>query len=237
MKLQPIRPGAVVTHTTARIRGEQSGDLDVRFARTPEAFVSLTWSGILLRFRTANAAQGVLEGFAAARAHLIDVPHSVPPSGDPVENDFAVPTVQLTWERRTPYAVVKRDAYSDQLRRTLHWVDLHMGPITWQVLDRVGYTDTLDLLREAHRVAVATCLDGGRHRADPTKHGYRPPEPVPDKPRRRGATKKPAGADTAALIAKATNPVSGHVIPTAGRQPMAAPDAGNQVHRGPDAGL
>ena len=59
--------------------------------------------------------------------------------------------------------------YIPEQRRTVHWVDLHMGPITWRVTDRVGYDTLMDELRRVHRAAVGVFLDGGRYRRDPSK--------------------------------------------------------------------
>lgn len=135
--------------------------------------MTVVWGGLLLRFLSAAAAATVLEGFAAARTLLMDVDKVAPLSeqGD----DVAVPTIALAWTWPTPYAAVKRQAYSNAQRRTVHWVEVHMGPITWQILDTVGYNAALELLREAHRTAVAVCLDGGKWRADPTKDDYKRP--------------------------------------------------------------
>ncbi|MBF6064718.1 hypothetical protein IU500_24780 [Nocardia terpenica] len=211
------RSGAVVTSTTARIHGVQDGRISVGFARTPEAFVSLAWGGVGMRFLSANAAQGVLEGFAAARAHLMGLDYESPLPPDGADRGYAQSSVLLSWERRTPYAVVKRDAYSQSRQRTVRWVELHMGPVTWQIVDRAGYDSVVGILRDAHRTAVGVCLDGGKYRADPTKDDYRSPDlPPPPEPelgrRRRKTTDKPAsarketsaeGAYTATLIGKA----------------------------------
>ncbi|QIS08831.1 hypothetical protein [Nocardia arthritidis] len=170
------RSGAVVTCTTARIHGIQDGRISASFARTPEAFVSVAWGRIGLRFLTANAAQGVLEGFAAVRAHLIGLEYAAPIPSDGADHEYGQSAVMLTWERRTPYAVVRRDAYSKVHQRTVRWIDLHMGPVTWQIVDRTGYNSVISILKDAHRTAVAVCRDGSKFRADPTKDNYRGPD-------------------------------------------------------------
>jgi len=219
MSIDRNPPGAIVTSTTARIHGAQDGRISVGFARTPEAFVSLAWGGVGMRFLTANAAQGVLEGFAAARAHLMRLDYQTPPPPDGLSYWYAQSSVLLSWERRTPYAVLTRDAYSQSRQRTVHWVDLQMGPVTWQIVDRAGYDSVLNILRDAHRTAVGVCLDGGKYRADPTKDNYRspdlPPQPNPAlSPGRYKKTRKAAsegtnagseGAYTANLIGKAAS--------------------------------
>lgn len=61
-------------------------------------------------------------------------------------------------------------------RRLLRWLDIHMGPVTWQVLDQVGHKSALRLLRRAHATAGHVFLDSTKFRADPTRDDYRPPE-------------------------------------------------------------
>ncbi|MGH8880447.1 MAG: hypothetical protein ACRD0P_24350 [Stackebrandtia sp.] len=174
---RPIRrdPGVMLTHTTCRIQGEQSGRVDAVFARTAEATVTVTWGGIALRFLSAAAASVVLEGFGAARALLMGIDNAAADQG-PADGNVAVATIALTWSWPTPYAVVKRSAYSRHHRRAVHWVDLHMGPVTFQIMDHTGYNSALAILRDAHRTAVATCLDGGKWRADPTRDDYQRPQ-------------------------------------------------------------
>lgn len=166
-------PAAIVIHTTARVQGVQTGHVSVNFARTQQAVVTLMWGGILLRFVSAEAAQGVLEGFAAARAALSRLDNNVAAQA-PAQGcvEFASQTMELTWTRRATYAVVPQSRYSERLRRTVHWVDLHMGPVTWQIIDHVGFQSAIDILRTAHKTAVGVCLDGGKFRSDPTRSDY-----------------------------------------------------------------
>jgi len=85
-------------------------------------------------------------------------------------------SVLLTWERRTPHAVARRDAFSQSRQRTVRWIDLYMCPVTWEIVDRTGYDSAMTILRDAHRPAVAVCRDSGKYRTDPTKAGYRNPD-------------------------------------------------------------
>ncbi len=171
------RLSAIVTRTTARIQGVQDYRIDAHWAHTPEAAVTLTWGHMLLHFTSANAAQGVLEGFAAAQGHMREVDRSAP-SAPALTGDYAVPVIRLAWARRTPYAAVHRNAYSEIQRRVLHWVELNMGPMTWQIIDQQGYSSAMAILRQTHRTAVEVCLDGRWHQQDPTKDNYRAPDPV-----------------------------------------------------------
>jgi hypothetical protein len=170
----PTRDAVILTHTTARISGAQSGRIDVAHARTAEASVTVVWGGIALRFLSAAAASTVLEGFAAVRPLLMHVDNTAPVQ-EPPTGTYAVPALALTWTWPTDYAVVHRNSYSQTWKRTLHWVDLHMGPVTWQIIDHTGYHSAIELLREAHRTAVAVCADGGTWRADPTNPDYTRP--------------------------------------------------------------
>ncbi|WP_327139287.1 hypothetical protein [Nocardia sp. NBC_01327] len=172
------REAVILTHTTARIAGPQTGRIDVVHARTSEAAVTVVWGGIALRFLTAAAAATVLEGFAAARALLMNVDNTAPAQTPPA-GEFPVATLALTWTWPTDYAVVHRSAYNQTWKRTVHWVDLHMGPVTFQILDHTGYHAAVELLRDAHRTAVVVCSDGGRWRADPTRPDYQRPLETP----------------------------------------------------------
>ncbi len=175
MSTQIRDSGVILTHTTARIQGDQNGRIDVTHARTAQAAVTVVWGGLALRYLNAAAASSVLEGFAAVRPLLMSVDNTAPEPA-PADGEYAVPTLSLTWSWPTSFAAVHRSAYSKAQRRTVHWVDLHMGPITWQVIDHTGYHSAVAILREAHRTAVAVCLDGGKWRADPTRDDYQRPK-------------------------------------------------------------
>jgi hypothetical protein len=70
MKAQHIEeenaPAALVSHSMIRIQGDQDGDSAVH-ACSSQARMRLQWGGILMTVRSAEAIQGVLEGFSAAR--------------------------------------------------------------------------------------------------------------------------------------------------------------------------
>lgn len=161
---------AVVAHTNVRMRGTQTGDIAVYAARTPQARVTLTVGTVLMTFWSAAAVQGVLEGISAAKATLLYMPQAMPVTSDP----YGQPTVAVDWTNRPSYAVVPQTRVAADKRVTLRWTDIHMGPITWQLLDRAAFHSLTDLLRDAHRTAVAVCLDGHKHRADPTTDDYVP---------------------------------------------------------------
>lgn len=93
-----VTPAALLTHTMVRIQGDQSGDIAVFHACSPEARLRLQWGGLLMTMLSAQAIQGVLEGFCAARAAMTLIPRSIP-APVPADEPFAVPTVSVHWTR------------------------------------------------------------------------------------------------------------------------------------------
>ena len=71
-------PPAMITHSVASIRGQQTADISVHHARTPDARIAVTFGGMLLVLYSCSASQGLLEAFAAARGHLNHVPAEIP---------------------------------------------------------------------------------------------------------------------------------------------------------------
>ncbi|MDQ1322089.1 MAG: hypothetical protein QG655_3334 [Actinomycetota bacterium] len=169
-----LTPAALVSHTMIRIQGEQVGDLSVHHACSPNARLQLQWGGILMAMLSAQACQGVLEGFSAARSAMALIPRHIPAS--PIASDpFARPAVAIDWMRRPAYAVVPRQELSRDRTRQLRWLDLHMGPVTFQILDQAGCVGAVELLTSAHRTAIQVFLDGPDHAEDPADIGYTPP--------------------------------------------------------------
>lgn len=168
-----LTPAALVSHTMIRIQGEQVGDLSVHHACTPNARLRLQWGGILMTMLSAQACQGVLEGFSAARSAMALIPGHLP-AAPPASDPFALPTVAIDWMRRPAYAVVPRQELSRDRARQLRWLDLHMGPVTFQILDRAGCVAAVELLHTAHRTAIHIFTDGADHAQDPTDIDYTP---------------------------------------------------------------
>jgi hypothetical protein len=166
-------PAAVITHTVATIRGQQLADLSVYHARTPDVRIALTWGGVLMHIWSCQAAQGLLEAFSAARVAMARVPLEIPSPADSFDEPFALTTLAVEWTRRPTYAVVPQSGPSKIGGRTLHWVDLYTGPLTWRIRDHAGLRSTLELLREAHRTAIAVCPDGDRYSADSAADDYK----------------------------------------------------------------
>lgn len=170
-----LAPAALVSHTMIRIQGEQGGDIAVHHACSPNARLRLQWGGILMTMLSAQACQGVLEGFSAARSAMTLIPRRIPTPPPAAADPFALPTVAIDWTRRPAYAVVPRQELSRDRSRQLKWLDLHMGPVTFQILDQAGCAGAVELLRTAHRTAVQVFRDGPDHAQDPTADDYAPP--------------------------------------------------------------
>ena len=71
-------PAAMITHNVASIRGAQHTDVTVHHARTTDARISMSFSGIHMTVYSCDAAQGLLEAFDAARGHMARLPRHIP---------------------------------------------------------------------------------------------------------------------------------------------------------------
>ncbi|MBM4487722.1 hypothetical protein MWT96_25120 (plasmid) [Prescottella equi] len=158
----------IVTHTTAVVAGEQRAEVAAHYVGTEQARVTLTLGFLAMTFTSAAAAQKVLEAFAAARAALMGIDNAAP-LPEPDGAQFARNVISLTWIDAPTYAIVRGNRYSDAQRRTIYWADVHMGPVTWRIIDHVGYSSLISALRTAHKTAVAAFPDGAKYRKDPTK--------------------------------------------------------------------
>jgi hypothetical protein len=170
-----VTPAALVSHTMIRIQGDQDGDVAVYHACSPNARLRVQWGGMLMTMLSAQAIQGVLEGFSVARQTLALIPRQIPAPAPKVADPFALPTVAIDWTRRPAYAVVPRQELSRDRSRQLRWLDLHMGPVTFQILDQAGCLGAVALLRTAHHAAIQVFLDGPDYAQDPTESDYTPP--------------------------------------------------------------
>ncbi|WP_235718656.1 hypothetical protein [Mycolicibacterium goodii] len=82
----------------------------------------------------------------------------------------------IDWMRRPAYAVVPRQELSRDRTRQIRWLDLHMGPVTFQILDQDGAVSAVDLLTTAHRTAAQVFLDGPDFAGDPRDQDYALPQ-------------------------------------------------------------
>ncbi|RZT07768.1 hypothetical protein EV589_6001 [Mycobacterium sp. BK558] len=164
-------PAGAISQAYVRLRGAQQPDISVHHAHTDIARVTLTWGRILFTFFNAQAAQGVLEGFGAARQALAGLPADLAPRD---QQPYDGPAIAVDWSRRPPYAVTRREAPTPDKRRTIRWVEVYMRPVTFQIVDLAAYRSAVTVLQLAHKTAVGVCLDGHQHRFDPTADTYRP---------------------------------------------------------------
>jgi hypothetical protein len=165
-------PPALITHSVLAIRGAQHADLSVHHARTSDARISVTFSGILMVLYSCHAAQGLLEAFSAARGHIAQLPRELPPGPAPTDEPVVRTTIAIDWTRAPAYAVTAQTG-RNKFGATVHWVDLYTGPLTWQIRDQAALVSTIDALRHLHRTAVAVFPDGDTHAADPSEHDLR----------------------------------------------------------------
>lgn len=163
----------LITHATALVRGTVDADVSVYHARTDSARIAVNWGGVLITLYSAAAAQGLLEGFAAARQDVARIPREIPPPPAPSAPRFARPIVAMEFTYRPTYVVVPQSGMARSGDRRIHWVDLHTGPITWQIRDQAGLRSATEVLQQVHATAAAVFLDGPENAEDPTA-GYYP---------------------------------------------------------------
>jgi hypothetical protein len=168
-----VMPSAMITHSTVVIKGQQhSIDITVHHARTPDARISVTFNGMHMIIYSCHAAQGLLEAFAAARGQMIHVPSHIPSPPNNHHDPEARVLLFIEWTRRPAYAVVAQSRINKLKTARLHWIDLHTGPVTWQIRDRAGLLSVIELLTRVHRTAIAVFTDGEQYSADPTGPDY-----------------------------------------------------------------
>ena len=164
-------PAGAISQAYVRLRGAQNA----RHQRAPRPHRHRPGDShlgrLLFTFFNSQAAQGVLEGFSAARHSLAGVPADLAPRH---QQPYDGPAIAVDWTRRPPYAITERDALTPDKRRAVRWVEVYMRPVTFQILDRAAFRSAVEVLRLAHKTAVAVCLDGQQHRFDPTADAYRP---------------------------------------------------------------
>lgn len=160
-------PAGVVTRSLVVVRPLE-GHVSVHDARTDLAVVSVQWGDVFLRFTSAAQVSAMLAAFGAVRAALRGVDGSVPTERVAGEWPW-VSVLSVTWSRPPEWSVVSQSRFDERQRRTVYWVDVHMGPVLWRIVDWAGYEAALTLLRNVHRTAVAVFPDGGKFRSDPSK--------------------------------------------------------------------
>ncbi|MCV7256765.1 hypothetical protein H7J86_31775 [Mycobacterium hackensackense] len=161
-------PAGLVTRTMVLVRPVE-GHVSVQDARTDLAVVALQWGDIFMRFTSAAQVSAVLAAFGAVREALRGAAGSATLKAVGADEWPGVSVVSVTWTRPPEWSVVNQSRYDQRRRCTVHWVDVHMGPVQWRVVDWAGYEAALTLLRNVHRTAVAVFPDGAKFRSDPSK--------------------------------------------------------------------
>ena len=161
-------PAGLVTRTMVLVR-PVAGHVSVQDARTDLAVVSVQWGDIFMRFTSAAQVSAVLAAFGAVRESLRGAAGSATLEAVRGDEWPGVSVVSVTWTRPPEWSVVNQACYDERRRRTVCWVDVHMGPVQWRVVDWAGSEAALTLLRNVHRTAVAVFPDGPKFRADPSK--------------------------------------------------------------------
>ena len=171
-----LRGTGFITHASAIVRGPVEADLTVYHARTTSARIAIIWGGVLITLYNAAAAQGLLDGFATARQASARIPREIPPPPATDAPTYTRSIVAMEFTDRPTYVVVPQCGPARSGDRTIYWVDLHTGPITWQIRDQVGLRSAVALLKHVHTTAVAVFLDGPEHAEDPTADHYPGPQ-------------------------------------------------------------
>jgi hypothetical protein len=149
-----IVPTGLITHCTTVIRGHQDADVTCHHARTSYARINLVWGGVMITLYSCAAVHGILEAFVTARSAAAQLPRQIPPPPRRYESVFARPMVAMEFTGRPTYAAVQQSGPARAGYRVIHWVDLHMGPITWQIRDQAGLRSAIDLLHRGYKFAV-----------------------------------------------------------------------------------
>jgi len=121
----------------------------------------------MIALYSADAAHGLMEAFVTARAATARLPRLIPPPVRRDESPFARTTVSMEFTRRPIYAVVQQNGPAASGDRVIHWVDLHSGPITWQIRDQAGLHSVTEILHRAYISAIAVFPDCAQHQDDP----------------------------------------------------------------------
>jgi hypothetical protein len=80
--------------------------------------------------------------------------------------------VGMEFTGRSTYAVVQQSGPAHSGDRIIHWVDIHAGPITWQIRDRAALSNATEILHRAYTSAIAVFPDGAQHQNDPTSGNH-----------------------------------------------------------------
>src|SRR5690349_1401873 len=89
---------------------------------------------------------------------MTDVPADLAPRN---QQPYDGPAIAVDWTRRPPYAITPREATITEkhgIIRWVHWLEVYMRPVTFQIVDLAAFRSATEVLRLAHKTAVAVCL-------------------------------------------------------------------------------
>ncbi|WP_410875095.1 hypothetical protein [Nocardia sp. A7] len=161
------RQAGVVTTVTAVLAGEQQVMLDVVGAGDSEARIVVRWGRVAMTFTAAEQVQRMLGLFGLARQAMVGVVERVrmPVVEEPI-SDVAV-LAAITWTHTPIGAASVERMYHEGMRRTISFVALTIGPVTFHILDRSGLDSAIKALVRAHQLSVTVYADGHRFADDP----------------------------------------------------------------------
>jgi hypothetical protein len=136
-----------VQTVTIRAVGDVDGHVDVTYAGTPEAIVTVAIGPALIRLYQADVAFRIREGWKAAAVSLHRLPEAVSTTwAVPVSSPVGI-VVRIGVDVTTTSALVPA---TRQLRRD--HLRMQVGPLVWQVLDRAAYRSIVQLWERAEQM-------------------------------------------------------------------------------------
>lgn len=136
-----------VQTVTIRAVGEVEGHVDVSYAGTPEAVVTVAMGPVLARIYQATVAYRISEGWKAAAIGLPRLPDTVSRTWlGPVPTPVGI-VIRIGQDVPTTSAIVPA---TPQLARD--HLRMQVGPLVWQVMDRTAYQSILRLWQLAEHM-------------------------------------------------------------------------------------
>jgi hypothetical protein len=85
------------------------------------------------------------------------------------------PTLAVEWNRGPSYAVMPREELSTHWRWVIEWNDVHVGAVTFRVLDQAAFYSGVEVCG-ALTALPSTCAPDGPARRRSTRDDHRPPQ-------------------------------------------------------------
>jgi hypothetical protein len=143
------KESTAVHEVTIRAVGEVDGHIDVTFAGTREAVVSVSLGPVLARLYSADVAYRIRETWKAAAVYLHRLPDTAHHIG--IESNPAPVGIVIRVGHDVPTSAVLVPATSQLATDHLR---VQVGPLVWQIMDRAAYRSVVGLLERAERMFV-----------------------------------------------------------------------------------